>query len=132
MLSTVILTIMLQTWISTPTQPPVVIEGSWQTCNGAERIYDRCINGKCTWALHLGPGDEFAVYERDKDPIGDHGHNSADNLLMPFFQVRDSETRRGKRVWEVKDLQLEVEVIAGEMHDNDCENYYVIVRSIQK
>jgi hypothetical protein len=117
-----------QSWISVPAKPPTILEGNWQTCDGEERAYDHCIYGKCVWSLHLGPGDEFAIYEIAKDPSGDHQHSGADNLLMPFYKVRDEETRRGRRVWRVEKLDLEVEVIAGELVFN-CEKYYVMVRN---
>jgi hypothetical protein len=122
-----------QLWASTPSPDPrVQLAGSWQSCQQedgsyGERIFDYCVLGRCQWALHMGPRDEFALY-RAPGPDGEHTHDGEDNLLAPSYHVNDVRTWRGKRNWSVPSLHLWVSVVAAGGSYETCDSFYVLVR----
>src|SRR2546421_8036960 len=76
--------------------PKLLLEGNWQSCFDSragqfdEKIYDQ---PALDLEVHLGPGDEFAIFKWIQDDHRDH--RSADNLLQPY-RVRGNHQR-----WEL-------------------------------
>jgi hypothetical protein len=122
------LALMLQLWTSTPHRPPTVFEGNWQSCRGedgyGERVYEHVVAGKWKWELHMGPRDEFALYDHNVDG-DDHTHMGAENLLSPAFHVNDVKTMGGKRNWRIPSLRLWVSIVAAGGSREDCDSFYV-------
>src|SRR5262245_30728712 len=63
--------------------PRNILEGSWQSCREAdgrytERVYDHVVNGAGQFEVHLGPGNEFAMFTGVQPEHRDHA--SPDNL----------------------------------------------------
>ncbi len=117
----------LQLVIWEPVAPPVLHQGFWQTCDGVERVLEHHASGHLLWELHLGPQDEFALYdhqvehnENETDP-----HNTKDNLLMPAFRVADVETWRGARQWRIPTLHLWISVVTAGAPPAGCQSFYV-------
>ena len=129
----IILLTLLQFWVSIPHQAPVLLQGNWQSCRRSdqayeERIYEHCVNKVCKWELHMGPGDEFALYRFPGPPDAEHTHATPDNYLYPAYRIGDLETWRGKRNWGIDALKLWVSISMAGGSRNDCESFYVVVR----
>lgn len=137
MLSSLIL--FAQLWMTFPSQEPVILNGSWQSCrdeNGdwGERIYDRHEHGKWVWSLHMGPFNDFALYKPADEPEdGDNGyhyHSGPTNLLGPNYQVTNAYAR-GKRTWTVPSLHLWVNIVQAGGSREDCQSFVVLIRRQQ-
>jgi hypothetical protein len=107
-----------------PVRPPVLHQGHWQSCDHAERVLEHRVLGRLVWELHLGPDDEFGLYDHAVD--GDHDHGDRANLLAPGFRY---EGRMGK-AWTVPRLHLWVNVVRGGGSRDECAEhaFYVMVR----
>jgi hypothetical protein len=81
--------------------------------------------GKLLWELHLGPDDEFALYDHRVD--GDHSHAARANLLAPGYRY---EARAGQ-AWTIPTLHLWVNVVRGGGSRDECaaHAFYVMVRA---
>jgi len=111
-----------------PVKPPTLHQGSWQSCDHAERVLEHRVNGRPVWELHLGPDDEFGLYQQ---PLNgeDHRHDGPDNLLGPSYRVTADGTWRGKRNWTVPSLHLWVSIVAAGGSREQCESFYVRVET---
>ncbi len=110
--------------------PPVLHAGHWQSCDGEERVLDHAVLGKVLWSLHLGPGDEFALYKVPEPAEDDH--SGPRNLLGPAYHYHALPSRPG-RSWRLPSLHLWVNVVQGDGSRDECaENaYYVRVEQIR-
>lgn len=120
--------LLLQLWTSIPHDASTLLQGHWQSCRESdgygERIYEHRVNGKFQWELHMGPYDEFAVY--DHQMPDDHRHTGPDNLLTAY-KAQSLPTKLHSRNWYVEKLNLTLNVTQGGGSRDDCEAYYVKV-----
>ena len=121
-MSWLLLVLQLAQW--EPVKPPTLHQGFWETCGGAERVLEHRVNGKLRWELHMGPDDEFALYDHEVNGE-DHTHDSPDNLLAPGYRVRDVQTWRGKRNWNIPRLRLWVSIAMAGEPEAGCESFYI-------
>ena len=119
-----LLLLLTQFWSAIPHTAPVLLEGNWQSCGDNERAFDYCVNGRCQWTLHMGPYDQFALYQYP-GPEGEHDHNTTKNLLYPDVYASDYTTRRGLIQKTVPALGITVDI--RQAGGNDCESFYVKV-----
>jgi hypothetical protein len=105
--------------------PKLLLEGNWQSCfderNGQfdEKIYDQ---PQLDLEVHLGPGDEFAIFKGIQDEHRDH--RSPDNFLQPY-RVRGPRQR-----WDLPDLIFEVARAGGSRHD--CRSFWITLEPKKK
>jgi hypothetical protein len=105
--------------------PKYLLEGNWQSCFDEriaqfdEKIYDQV---HLDLEVHLGPGDEFAIFRGIQDEHRDH--RSPDNLLQPY-RVRGARQR-----WELPDLVFEVARAGGSRHD--CRSFWITLEPLNK
>ena len=98
--------------------PKLLLEGNWQSCFDEragqfdEKIYDQ---PQLDLEVHLGPGDEFAIFKGIQDEHRDH--RSPDNLLQPF-RVREPRQR-----WDLPQLVFEVARAGGSRHN--CRSFWI-------
>ena len=123
--------LLAQFWTSVLHIAPVLLEGNWQNCADktgyftAERAFDYCVNSKCQWTLHMGPRDEFALYQYP-GPEGEHDHSTEENLLYPDIYGRDRETGRGHIRKTVAELDIVVDI--RQAGGSDCDSFYVLIK----
>lgn len=107
--------------------PPVLHQGTWQSCDGEERTLEHWgFKGRRyveLWELHMGPQDEFALYDRWVD--GDHAHDTPDNLLGEYYHINALPTMRGARQWSVPSLRLWLSIVRAGGSREECESYYI-------
>jgi hypothetical protein len=106
--------------------PRTILDGTWQSCpeqggSYSERVYDHVVNGVGQFEVHMGPADEFAIFQGVQD---DHrAHDGEDNLLKPYrvplVDGRDSHT------WTIPSLGLVFTVALGGGSFTDCDNWYI-------
>lgn len=114
--------------------PPVQHAGYWESCKDAdgayaERVQEHWERGVFVYEMHLGPYDEFALYDHVVDGP-EHTHAVADNLLGKSFRVSDDGTHRASREWTVPSLGLVVRVAqAGTGPERGCASYYVRIET---
>lgn len=102
--------------------PKFLLEGNWQSCFDQrtgqfdEKIYDQPQLGI---EVHLGPGDEFAIFRGIQDEHRDH--RSPENLLQPF------RVRTGRQRWELPDLVFEATHAGGSRHD--CRSFWITLEA---
>ena len=113
-----------------PVRPPVLHQGSWQSCDNAERVLQHSVLGHVVWELHLGPGNEFALFNHEV-PDEEDEHSSKENLLAPDMWVTSDGTWRGKRNWNIPSLRLWVSITAAGGSREECQSFYVRVESTQ-
>ena len=94
-----------------------VLEGNWQSCiddtgRFDEKVYDQPQLGI---EVHLGPGDEFAIFKGIQEEHRDH--RSPENLLQPY------RVRAGRQRWDLPDLIFEVAHAGGSRHD--CRSFFI-------
>ena len=70
-----------------------ILEGSWQSCQESdgrytERVYDHVVNGVAQFEVHMGPRNEFAIFQGVQDQHRDHA--SPANLLTPHTVAMES------------------------------------------
>jgi len=98
--------------------PKLLLEGNWQSCFDSrsgqfdEKIYDQLA---LDLEVHLGPGDEFAIFRGIQDDHRDH--RSRDNLLQPY-RVRGEHQR-----WDLPELVFDVSKAGGSRHD--CRSFWI-------
>jgi hypothetical protein len=113
-------------------RPGVVLEGNWQSCledgEYGERVYDRYVNGRGLFEVHLGPRDEFAVFRGVQEEH--RAHDSSGNLLGAAFHVRDLRTLRAKATWTVPSLGLNLSVVAAGGSREECESFWVRIEKM--
>jgi hypothetical protein len=106
----------------------VLHAGTWQSCSGEERSLEHWgFKGRHyvpLWELHMGPGDEFALYE-GIGPSGEHEHATADNLLMPAYHVSDLNTLRGARQWSVPRLHVWLSIVRAGGSREECQSFAI-------
>jgi len=96
----------------------LLLEGNWQSCREAqtgqyaERIFDQRQLGL---EVHLGPGDEFAIFKGLQDEH--RSHRSPDNLLQPY------RVTSGRQRWELEDVVFEVAHAGGSRID--CRSFWI-------
>lgn len=119
------LLLLLQLAVWQPVRYPVLHQGHWQSCDHEERVLEHQVNGRLLWELHLGPDDEFALYDHPVN--GDHDHATKANLLAPGFRY---ESRLGQ-AWTVPSLRLWVNVVRGGGSRDQCieHAFYVMVEA---
>ena len=125
--SALVSVVLASTWLGaqyTPFHhdPKLLLEGNWQSCFDSrfgqfdEKIYDQPQLGL---EVHLGPGDEFAIFKGIQD---DHReHRSPDNLLLPY-RVRGARQR-----WDLPELIFEVARAGGSRHD--CRSFWITLEA---
>ena len=105
--------------------PKLLLEGNWQSCFNErigqfdEKIYDQ---PQLDLEVHLGPGDEFAIFKGIQEDHRDH--RAPENLLQPY-RVRGSRQR-----WELTDLVFEVARAGGSRHD--CRSFWITLEPKKK
>jgi hypothetical protein len=97
--------------------PKFLLEGNWQSCRDErgqydEKVYDQPLLGI---EVHLGPGDEFAIFKGIQDEHRDH--RSEANLLKPY-RVRTTRQR-----WELPTVTFEVAQAGGSRFE--CRSYWI-------
>src|SRR5262249_52126766 len=98
--------------------PRLLLEGNWQSCFDErmgqfdEKIYDQPRLGI---EVHLGPGDEFAIFEGIQDEHREH--RSPGNLLQPY------RVRGARQGWDLADFIFEVARAGGSRHD--CRSFWI-------
>jgi hypothetical protein len=110
-----------------------ILEGSWQSCREddgryTERIYDHVVNGVGRFEVHMGPRDEFAIFNGVQDEHRDHA--SAENLLRPYRVVM--EAGRAKHKWEIPSLDLAFTATLAGGSRSDCETWFVLAEPLRK
>jgi hypothetical protein len=110
-----------------------ILEGSWQSCREddgrySERIYDHVVNGVGRFEVHMGPRDEFAIFNGVQDEHREH--SSADNLLKPYRVVM--EAGRAKQRWEIPSLDLAFTVTLTGGSRSDCETWFILAEPLRK
>jgi hypothetical protein len=111
-----------------------VLEGSWQSCRQAdgryaERVYDHVVGGVGQFEVHLGPGNEFAMFKGVQPEHRDHA--SEDNLLKPY-QVASQAVGRAKQRWEIPSLGLAFTVSLAGGSRTDCENWFILLEPLKR
>lgn len=107
-------------------QPPVLHAGTWQSCDGEERVLEHRVLGRTLWSLHMGPNDEFALYRPGAEPPdGDHDHEGTGNLLGPAYRVSMLSTYRGVRRWAISSLKLWISVVRAGGSRQECESFFI-------
>jgi hypothetical protein len=112
-------------------QPPVLHQFSWQSCRQDDGSYAElalqhtAIKGAATiieWELHLGPRNEFALYDRVVNHPDDvaEPHDSPDNLLMPQFRIEDQPS-----IWRVPSLHLRITGTRAGGSRDECDSFYL-------
>ena len=105
--------------------PKFLLEGNWQSCFDErigqfdEKIYDQ---PQLDLEVHLGPGDEFAMFKGIQDEHRDH--RSPENLLRP------DRVRGPRQRWELPDLVFEVARAGGSRHD--CHSFWITLEPLKK
>jgi hypothetical protein len=110
-----------------------ILEGSWQSCREddgryTERIYDHVVNGVGRFEVHMGPRDEFAIFEGVQDEHREHA--SEGNLLRPYRVVM--EAGRAKHRWEIPSLDLAFTATLAGGSRSDCETWFVLAEPLRK
>jgi hypothetical protein len=111
-----------------------ILEGNWQSCREAdgrftERVYDHVVNGVGRFEVHMGPRNEFAMFNEVQD---DHReHTSGDNLLKPSSVPMESGPRATQR-WEVPSLGVALTVTLAGGFRTDCESWFVVLEPLKK
>ena len=111
--------------------PRNILEGSWQSCREAdgrytERVYDHVVNGVGQFEVHLGPGNEFAMFTGVQTEHREHA--SAENLLQPYRVV--SPTGRAKQRWEIPTLKLAFTVSLAGGSRTDCDSWFIVLEPL--
>lgn len=121
---TALLLLWLQLAVWQPVKPPVLHQGHWQSCDHEERVLEHRLNGRLLWEVHLGPDDEFGLYDHQIN--GDHDHADPANLLAPGYKY---ESRLGQ-AWTIPSLHLWLNVVRGGGSRDTCIDhaFYVMVR----
>jgi hypothetical protein len=101
--------------------PKYVLEGNWQSCMDEtgryqERIFDQL---QLDIEVHLGPGDEFAIFKGIQEDHRDH--RLPQNLLQPN-RVRGVPQR-----WELPELIFEAAPAGGSRHD--CRSFWITLEA---
>ncbi len=124
------LLILAQLAIWQPVQPPVLHQGHWTSCEGAERVLEHRVGGRVAFELHMGPGAEFALYSGYGPDGPEHTHDGADNLLGA--PEHDSlETWHGARQWGVASLGLWLSIIRGGETKPGCDAFFIRIERKQ-
>jgi hypothetical protein len=110
-----------------------ILEGSWQSCREAdgrysERVYDHVVNGVGRFEVHLGPHDEFAIFEGVQDEHRDHA--AAANLLKPYRVPM--EAGRAKQRWEIPSLDLVFTATLAGGSRGDCDSWFILLETLHK
>ena len=110
-----------------------ILEGSWLSCREddgryAERVYDHIVNGAGKFEVHLGPRDEFAIFEGVQEMHREHA--SPANLLMPSRVP--TEGGRAKRRWEIPSLGLAFTVTLAGGSRAECESWFIVLEPLKK
>ena len=108
-----------------PVQPPVLHACSWQSCDHEERVLEHRVLGKLHWELHLGPDDEFALYDHQVDGE-EHSHATVDNLLGPDYHV-SGDNYRARREWLIPQLHLKLNITAAGGSRDECQSFWLQV-----
>lgn len=134
------LLLIAQLWTSSP-DPSTILSGNWQSCADShgeyvgfgERIVDHYVNGKFKWEFHMGPEDEFALFNTQHEFETGDAHSGKDNLLGPVFRVNDANGYRSSRQWNVPKLNLWISIVrAGESDNREvCYSYFVLVKKLR-
>jgi hypothetical protein len=118
---------------SRASQSQNILEGSWQSCREAdgrysERVYDHVVNGAGQYEVHLGPHNEFAIFQSVQSEHRDHA--SAENLLSPYRI--ETEAGRAKHRWEIPSLNLAFTVTLAGGSRTDCDNWFILLEPLKK
>jgi hypothetical protein len=110
-----------------------ILEGNWQSCREAdgrysERVYDHVVNGAGQFEVHMGPRNEFAIFERVQDEHRDHA--SSDNLLSPYRVAMESG--RARQRWEIPQHNLALTVTLAGGSRTDCDSWFVLLEPLKK
>ena len=113
--------------------PRNILEGSWQSCRDAdgtytERVYDHVVNGVGRFEVHLGPRDEFGVFDGVQAEHREHA--SAANLLKPYRVAMESG--RAKQRWEIPSLNLAFTVALAGGSRTDCDSWFILLEPLKK
>jgi hypothetical protein len=93
-----------------------------------ERVYDHVVNGVGRFEVHMGPGNEFAIFNGVQD---DHReHTSGENLLNPSSVPMESG--RASQRWEVPSLGVALTVTLAGGSRTDCESWFVVLEPLKK
>lgn len=135
------LLLIFQLWASTASADPrVLLQGNWQSCDEAERVYvhkvlrpdertrDLALRWVPDWELHMGPRDEFGLYVVPGPDGPDHVHDGPTNLLAPAFHINDVSTWRNRRNWNIPSLHLWISIAAAGGSREQCDSFFVEVR----
>lgn len=113
-----------------PQQPNVLLIGNFLSCpdnddtSYGERIWPYIVKGTTIFALHLGPGDELALFAGpEADPHEDHDARA--NLLFPAYHVG----LENRRQWSIASLHVSLAVVRGGGSDPACESFFITLRS---
>jgi hypothetical protein len=106
--------------------PRTVLEGHWQSCPEAdggfsERVYDHVVNGAGRFEVHLGPRNQFAIFEGVQDEHRDHG--SPENLLKPH--IVPVENGRAMHRWAIPALGLTFTATLAGGSFEDCYSWFI-------
>lgn len=124
------LLLIFQLWTSVPDRS-ALLQGNWQSCIGSdghyeERIYDRVEGGKALWSLHMGPKDDFALFQ-GTGPEGDADDHDSPLNLLTAHHVSSIETLGGRRAWNIPSLNLWISIVEAGGSRGDCASFFVRV-----
>ena len=113
--------------------PRNILEGNWQSCREtggrySERLYDHVVNGAGRFEVHMGPHNEFAIFNGVQAEHRDH--QSTENLLKPFQVAMDGG--HGKQRWEIPTLYLAFTVTSAGGSRTDCDSWFVLLEPFKK
>jgi hypothetical protein len=113
--------------------PGTILEGHWQSCperdgTYSERVYDHVVNGVGQFEVHLGPHNEFALFQGVQDEH--RNHRSSDNLLVPYRVPM--EDGRAQHKWLVPTLNLRFTVTLAGGSFADCDSWYILLERVEK
>lgn len=108
-----------------PVLPPVLHQGSWQSCDGEERVLEHRTLGVFHFEIHMGPRREFALYDHIVD--GEHSHKEEGNMILPIYEVGWE-----RMVWKVPQLGVKLTVAPAGGSREECESFYVKIEKMDR
>lgn len=156
MIHALLLALQLVAWEDV--KPPVLHQGYWQSCKQGDGTYGERVlqhreirkvkpsphykSGQANipfyggvsyenvllWELHMGPRDEFALYDHEVDGE-DHNHDT-DNKLAPAYRIHAVNTLGGKRTWTVDSLHLWISITSAGGSRDACESFYIRIERV--
>lgn len=117
----------------------VLFEGDWVSCPDEHEPwewgelsyqYSRTAHSPILWTLHLGPGDEFALFKGPVDDLPDHAEHDGLLNLLAGYHHNMAGAIVATRNWTVPTLKIDLSVsrVTGTgKAELNCQNFIVRV-----